>query len=255
MSFQAPPPSPLPLPLFSIKLPGNGENPPNSSSALRLRRSRRRRSVSVQNLLFLSQRRRAGGAGDKKRDRNDQKNVSVFFWGGGERGRGCLECFSPSGKQQNAGKKGKKTARKSRGKGKKKRGFNQKRPVCTQNALRRFRQGFEEKTPRFGECREVRVDLISFFWGGWFLGGGGGFGVFSALSAAASGRSQQHPKEAFLPQSEAGRAGRWLRELSLGKKNVKPPKTPRGEGLEQAWGEGTIIMFSGFFSKTSSRNG
>lgn len=167
-----------------------------------------------------------------------KKMFRFFFGGGGERGRGCLECFSPSGKQQNAGKKGKKTARKSRGKGKKKRGFNQKRPVCTQNALRRFRQGFEEKTPRFGECREVRVDLISFFWGGWFLGGGGGFGVFSALSAAASGRSQQHPKEAFLPQSEAGRAGRWLRELSLGKKNVKPPQNPAGGGAGAGVGGG-----------------
>lgn len=95
-------------------------------------------------------------------------------------------------------KRQKKTVRESRGKGKKKRGFNQKRPVCTQNALRRFRQGFEEKTPRSGECREVRVDFISFFGevGFWWVGGG--FGVFSALSAAASERSQQHQKEAFF---------------------------------------------------------
>lgn len=71
--------------------------------------------------------------------------------------------------------------------------------------------------------------------------------MFSALSAAASERSQQRQKEAFLPQSEAGRAGMRLQELSLGKKKeVKPPKTPRREGLEQVRGEGTIIIFAGF---------
>lgn len=179
--------------------------------------------------------------------------------GVGKEGGGVSSFFPPQGSSKIQGKKkGKITMRKKPRKGNKKReGFNQKRPVCTQNALRRFRQGFEEKTPRFGGCREVRVDLISFFWGRSVFGGEGAFlGVFSALSAAASERSQQHQKEAFLPQSEAGRAGRWLQELSLGKKKSKTPqKTPRREGLEQARGEGTIIMFSGFFSKTSSRNG
>lgn len=138
----------------------------------------------------------------KKRDRNDQKNVLVFFGGGGERGRGCLECFSPSGKQQNAGKKGKKKpVRKSRGKGKKKkRGFNQKRPVCTQNALRRFRQGFEEKTPRFGECREVRVDFISFFGEVGFWGEGAVLGCFPPFPQPQVGGVSSIQKKLFCPK-------------------------------------------------------
>lgn len=72
--------------------------------------------------------------------------------------------------------------------------------------------------------------------------------------------SSSRKKEAFLPQSEAGRAGMWLQELSLGKEKKRknpPPKKKKipaeGEGLEQARGEGPIIIFSGFFSKTSKQ--
>lgn len=138
----------------------------------------------------------------KKRDRNDQKNVLVFLGGVGKGGGGVSSVFPPQGSSKTQGKKAKKkTGEKKPRKGKKKkRGFNQKRPVCTQNALRRFRQGFEEKTPRFGECREVRVDFISFFGEVGFWGEGAVLGCFPPFPQPQVGGVSSIQKKLFCPK-------------------------------------------------------
>lgn len=125
--------------------------------------------------------------------------------GVGKEGGGVSSFFPPSGKQQNAGKKNaKKTMRKSRGKGKKKEDLTKKGQSALKTRSGDSGRDLRRKPPRFGECREVRVDLISFFFRGRsdFGGEGAVLGCFPPFPQPQVGgvSSSSSRKKLFCPK-------------------------------------------------------